>query len=140
MTTTLKRKLPPEAYPNKICVWCGAVRVRKRQSLSEWNKILTCGGSCAAHWKHKHYPRTSVAVEVDRFCVQCGNLLIRRTDEPYKTWLKRLNCNKSCAASGKTRQRTQPAAAEVSDEVRLGLIRYIPGTPEFRAIAAQYGG
>lgn len=140
MTTNLKRKLPPEAYPEKSCAWCGATMVRKRQSLPEWNKILTCGGSCAAHWKHKLHPQINLAVEVDRFCAQCGNLLVRRVDEPYKAWIKRQNCNKTCATTGKTRQRVQPVAAVTSDEARLGLIRYIPGTPEFIAIAAQYGG
>jgi hypothetical protein len=138
--TRLKRKLPPEAYPDKQCKWCGAILVRTRHSLSAWKKKSTCGGSCSVNYFKQGCSKAEMPAEVDRFCGTCGALLVRKEHEQTTAWAKRLNCGKACAATGKIRERVKPAPAVVSEEERLGVKRYARGTPEFRAIAAQYGG
>ena len=144
MVTKLKRLLPDSAYPNKLCNWCGAVLIRKRQSKSEWDRINTCGGSCATFWKwHKiskeEYDAKRSLIP-DKFCGHCHELLKRNEGEKISAWDKRTHCNKVCGSFGKVRQEAVHPKAEEAVEAKLGLKRYEPGSAEFAKIASLYGG
>jgi len=136
--TRLKRKLPPEAYPDKQCKWCGAVLVRTRQSLSEWKKKSTCGGSCSVNYFKQGCSKAEMPVDEDKYCETCQTLLVRRSNEQNTAWKKRVTCGKACAATGKTRERVKPVTPPMTEETRYGVTRYTPGSPEFKAIAAHY--
>jgi len=139
VATKLKRKLPQSAYPDKICKWCGSTIVRTRQSLSEWKEITTCGGSCATYWRWNKCSKADLPPEpTHKPCKTCGATLERKEGEHKQAWVKRLFCDKACAAKNNSGHRVKIPIASFED--RLHLKRYIPGTPEFKAIAALYGG
>jgi hypothetical protein len=140
--TKLKRKLPQSSYPDKICKWCETKLVRTRQSLTEWNLITTCGKGCATNWRWYKCSKAQHEINEpplpDKFCMACDNLLVRRENEHKQAWIKRNYCSKTCAACGKTRVKVKVPIAELSEELRVGVKRYIPGTPEFEVLAKQY--
>ena len=138
--TRLKRKLPDIAYPDKPCKWCGTILIRIRQSLSEWKKVATCGKSCAGYWTRNRRSKAEIDAEipVQKICAACKTLMVRRPKEHKKAWLQRKTCNKSCAAVVRIRPKQKIVAVELSIEIRSGVKRYTPGTPEFNAIAAVY--
>lgn len=143
--TRLKRKLPAECYPDKQCKWCEQILVRKRQSLSEWKNINTCGGSCGANWGTKKI--TKKAFELQelsaplKYCNSCEALLVRKPDEKTSAWHKRNNCNKSCAAtSANQAKKAIEKPSIIDDHARLGVVQYKRDSDEFKRIAALYGG
>ena len=65
----------------------------------------------------------------------------RKEKENWQAWVKRKCCDKSCAATAKIR-RVRPTIiiVPVPYQQRVHVKQYIPGTPEFKQIAALYGG
>jgi hypothetical protein len=134
----LKRKLPPEAYPDKICLWCGAVLIRTRQSFSEWERVSTCGSTCASNWKWHQCSKDELIERPPSNCEYCDAILIQREDETRTAWMKRITCNKSCAASLKRSTLYVKPVFNPSNAERVGCITYKPDSPEFAELAKHY--
>jgi len=135
-----KHELDLVEYPDKECKWCGAILVRTRQSLSEWKRKTTCGGSCSMNFFRQGCSKVELPVEEDKYCETCQTLLVRRLNESNMAWKKRVTCNKSCATTGKVQKRIKPIATDTPAKKQSDVKIYVRGTPEFKAIAAQYGG
>ena len=125
----------------KKCLWCEEIIEIGTRSPAQYNKIQV-HKDCVTSWAHYHCTRKEAETKTDRgevWCEGCNKLLVRRDNEHLQSWEKRRFCGKSCAAvrtNQSKRQRKKPE--EISIEVRSGVKRYIPGTPEFARIAAQY--
>lgn len=140
--TKLKRKTPDHMFEPKFCKWCGGEIVRKRHVLSQWNAVKACSASCASLWAHHQKSRDEMPPEVTgRRCLYCHKLLVQRENECTHAWNKRQTCNKSHASYAskvKAPVEAAPKIVEEASENKLGLIRYIPGTPEFEQLAKHY--
>lgn len=124
----------------KICKWCGGEIIRKRKSQSEWNAVTTCSRSCSSYYKiHKCKKEDSIICQENtiKFCISCNTQLVRREKEHLSAWLKRQSCNKSCAVKA-TGFIKPPIVVSQTEHEHLHVKHYIPGTPEFEAIAKQY--
>lgn len=125
----------------KLCAWCEEeiVRPKKRLSKKEWATIKL-HRHCVTAWRHHKCARKDIPQPPDRWCPACGTKLVRRAREQWQAWIKRQTCDRSCAAMGSVRVRKHPAELAKEEQLRVHVKQYIPGTPEFRQIAALYGG
>jgi len=90
---------------------------------------------CGVKGADKNGPRWKVV----KYCLHCGALLVQREDEPNHNWIKRLTCNKAHGALAKQAKiRAEQAGRLKTEGERSGLVTYIPGSPEFEAIASLY--
>lgn len=137
-----KRKSKRVEQTPKKCLWCEELIPIGVRSPAQYNKIQT-HKNCVTSWAHYRMSKRLAEEIKDRgivHCEACGKQLERRDNEQFQAWEKRRFCNKSCAATGKAgnRQDNFKKAVEVSEQERLHVKRYIPGTPEFHAVAALY--
>ena len=126
----------------KLCIWCEEEieRPAKRLSAKEWATIKL-HRLCVTAWRHHQCPKSPIEQPPDRNCSACGAQLVRKEKENWQAWVKRKCCDKSCAATAKIR-RVRPTIiiVPVPYQQRVHVKQYIPGTPEFKQIAALYGG
>lgn len=124
----------------KRCSWCEEEIPKPRKiSASEW-AAKHLHKQCVVSWRHHKCAKKDIEHPPDRWCPTCQNLLVRREGENWQAWKKRQYCDKSCAAFGSTRIRRPVAVVVQEEQVRVGCVQYIPGSPEFQQIAALYGG
>jgi hypothetical protein len=109
-----------------ICKWCG--------SSFEGRKKSTCSKSCAAAWRWYGVSKSELPPEVERTCHHCEKILVRNVGEPTQAWHKRQYCDKSCAAV----KRRRPPTVTVIPCYNHGCISYVPGSDEFKRVAALY--
>lgn len=136
----LKRKDPNQTFPDIICKWCGKRVVRTTQCSSQWAKMISCSSICGRLYNlHKCSKKDYRPEVIKKNCqlATCNKPLFKRENESWANWKKRLSCNKSCAASYKATQAKLPVS---STEAKVHVKIYIPGSPEFNAIAKLYGG
>jgi hypothetical protein len=139
-----KRKLKKVLQIAKLCLWCEKLMDIGNRSPAQYNKV-TVHKQCVTSWTHYKVSKKESELLADRGdvrCSACNATLHRREGEPLQAWLKRENCNKSCAAKKHSVNRVvvkQAVETMTSDEERrLHLKRYIPGTTEFERLAQHY--
>ena len=137
-----KRKSKRVEQTPKRCLWCEELIEIGMRSPAQYNKI-TVHKDCVTSWGHYRVPKRLAEVELDRgavYCETCKKPMMRRVNEHRQAWQKRRFCDKSCASTGKAgnRQDNFRKSVEITEQERLHVKRYIPGTPEFRAVAELY--
>lgn len=116
----------------KLCKWC-------EEPLDTPYAKVRCHKGCSTHFQHHRKPKRLVGVKEPFPCYHCGKTVTRREDETLQAWSKRKYCNKTCAALAKQEYiKTRTGVLVESEQERIGVRRYIPGTPEFETIAALY--
>lgn len=136
----LKRKDPNQVFHDHTCKWCGKTIVRTYQCYWEWQQLKGCSPRCGRLYNINKCSEAEFVQEIiTKRCMskKCNKPLHQREKESRANWKKRLFCDKSCAASGNANKVKKPT---VTPEEKVHLKRYIPGTPEFKAIAQLYGG
>ena len=123
----------------KVCPWCEELIHRKPHIGNyEWSKVRFHGASCSTRWRTHGKPKSQMLNFSEKTCVNCGEVFHRKDTDSQTNWDRRRFCNKRCASSGNSGHRVIAVPAVTSEEQRLGLVRYIPGTPEFEQIARLY--
>ena len=121
----------------KLCDWCGEEIVRTYHSRTQWEKVHLHHGTCQISWHHYRCPRSEVPEPEDKHCVWCDKKLERRPEEMYQNFAARIHCNKSCSSLSRWHLKRKEPEKQIS-VLETQVVRYVPGTPEFDAIASLY--
>ena len=132
--------MTPVTGTAKLCSWCEEEIPKPRKiSASEWER-KHLHKQCTTSWRHHKCAKKDVEHPPERDCPACGKRLVRREGENWQAWKKRKTCSKQCAAMGSVRIRRPVVEVVKEEQLRVGCVQYMPGTPEFQQIAALYGG
>lgn len=128
----------PHPITLKPCAFCGEIIPRNGKSPAQYYRQVVYK-KCASMWAAYKTGRGKIVIRENIPCAHCGKIMNRRPKELIQSWNKRIYCDKSCAAIATNKsKRYAPKETPVDIEVRSGIKRYIPGSPEFNRIAAQY--
>jgi hypothetical protein len=123
----------------KDCLWCEKPIDPERKTAYAYGRIKT-HKECAPYYRFYKMAKSQVPIPEDKYCPQCGALIVQREDEPDLHFVIRSYCNKVCSAKwcNDNRAKQKPKVKLPSIEERSGVKRYVPGSPEFQAIASLY--
>lgn len=146
MSTRLEGSRGPKKHHirHKLCLWCEEVMEIGQRSPAQYDKIKT-HRECVASWVHHGIPKSQVVEKPPTYCAYCKKQLVRREKEQRVAWMKRITCDRSCAAkvhlvTSKCRA-VYPVKEKqqvITEEQRMHVKRYERGTDEFNKLASYY--